>query len=101
MEWKGQKPQNCVRMIDVVKVIDNNEYEKVLYWSMGNTLIAQRVEDAMAAAYHNNPPYRVIAKSGVFIDLSGTMTKVALQSMVQEDRVLLDTRMKVLQKKID
>ena len=55
----------------------------------------------MTAAYHSNPPYRVIAKNGVFIDLSGTMTKVPLQSMVQEDRTLLDTRVKVLQKKLD
>ena len=69
-------------MIDVVKTLDNY-YEKILYWTMGNTLIAETLQDAMKAAYHTNPPYRVISKNGVFIDLSGTMTKVPLQSLVQ------------------
>ena len=86
-------------MIDVVKVLDS-QYEKILYWAMGNTLIAQTVEDAMKSAYNTNPPYRVISKQGVFIDLSGTMTKVPLQSLIQQDRTLLDTRAKVLNKKL-
>lgn len=88
-------------MIDVVKVMENNDYQKLLYWTMGNTLIAETVDDAIKAAYHTKPPYRVIAKNGVFIDLSGTMTKVPLNSLLQEDRALLNARVKVLNKKME
>ena len=72
-------PKSCVRIFDLAKPIDK-EYEKIWYWSVGNTLIADTLENAMKVAYYSNPHYRVITKNGEFIDLSGSMTKLPVQA---------------------
>ncbi len=89
-EWNAEQvmPKGCTRMYDMIKVMDT-KHKKLLFWCVGNTLIADTVDDAMKAAYHSSFPYRVIAKNGVFIDYAGTMTKLPVGNKQQEDRELL------------
>ena len=70
---------------------------------MGNTLIADTLDEAMKVAYYESSHYRVITRIGEFIDMSGAMTKLPImgRNLDSEDRNLLETRLKVLQNKID
>ena len=57
------------------------EYEKIWFWSVGNTLLADTLDDAMKVAYYDTPHYRVITKTGEFIDMSGAMTKIPINTI--------------------
>ena len=40
----------------------HTEYEKIWFWSVGNTLISDTMESAMKAAYNSTPHFRVITR---------------------------------------
>jgi chromosome segregation ATPase len=79
-DWKrGSVSKGCERIYDMLRPIDK-EYEKIWFWSVGNTLLADTLDDAMKVAYYENPHYRVITKTGEFIDMSGAMTKILINA---------------------
>lgn len=76
---KGPLPKGCKRIFDMAQVL-SKDYEGIWFWAIGNTLLADTMDDAMKAAYNTTPHFRVITYKGEFIDSSGTMTKVPLHS---------------------
>lgn len=90
MKQRFVTPPKCQRLYDIVY---GDSYRNVLYWSLGDTLIAEDIKTAMPIAY-GTPRNRVVTLNGDIIDISGVMTSappsknIDLDAMVSKQQLI-------------
>ncbi|XP_054714087.1 structural maintenance of chromosomes protein 4-like [Uloborus diversus] len=70
---KISTPENVPRLFDLINVNDTNLLS-AFYFALGNTLVADDIEQATRVGLQGSTRYRVVTLKGALIDSSGTMT---------------------------
>lgn len=71
---KSDIPRGAQRLFDLVQIKDDNLHAPAFEFALGETLVAESMEQATAWAYHSGPKrHRVVTLDGRLIETSGTM----------------------------
>ncbi|XP_048361972.1 structural maintenance of chromosomes protein 4 [Sphaerodactylus townsendi] len=68
-----QTPENVPRLFDMIKVKDE-KIRQAFYFALGDTLIANNLDQATRVAFQKDRRWRVVTLQGQIIEPSGTMT---------------------------
>ena len=92
-----QTPENVPRLFDLIKPKEER-FRPAFYKCLGNTLVADNLDQANRIAFGGSRRWRVVTLAGQLIDSSGTMSgggnsvsKGAMSSKLQADSVSPET----------